>query len=399
MHGVRRLGPARARRGVRALHVPPLFRAGAAGDRVDPTAAAAGGRGPRRGLARREPGARPLRGRAPPDRSRVDRPRRAHDPRPVVVARRPPCGLLSGERPDAADLVEIQPPSWFAGAGWGLSLERAADGGPMPAERTAWIRGGAGEAVLLLAGEPTDAAAAAFECALALGGARLDARLLREPWLAAYYVGPPGGDAYAPLVVHDDARAARPPKRPSPCAASPSGRAAGALVVHGAGWHYPETDRDGRLFRWASGTARSLVHVPPGGGRVVVEGEVPPRHVALPVTVTLESGGQTARVGRERPLPPRAGGRARSRPRGRAARGPRVRARRGPAQRRPPAAGPEGRLLRGQRALTGPVADPAGEGPVEDGALLAGEPAGVEVDGAPRGRPDGDRRPAALPPG
>ena len=203
--------------------------------------------------------------------------------------------LLSGERPDAADLVEIQPPSWFAGAGWGLSLERAADGGPMPAERTAWIRGGAGEAVLLLAGEPTDAAAAASECALRLGAVRLDTRPCGAPWLAAYDVSPSGGDAYAPLVF-TMRRGGAPAEAPFALRGLAFGPRGNAHVVHGAGWHYPETARDGRLFRWASGTARSLVHVPPGGARVVVEGEVPPRHVALPVAVTLESGGQSARV-------------------------------------------------------------------------------------------------------
>ena len=203
--------------------------------------------------------------------------------------------LLSGERPDAADLVEIQPPSWFTGSGWGLSLERASAGGAMPAERTAWIRGAGGDAVLLLAGEPTDASSSAFECTLTLGGARLDARSCGEPWLAAYSVGVAGRDTYAPLAfaTRRGGTLAEAPFALRGLAFGPRGA---ALAVHGAGWHYPETDRDGRAFRWASGTARSLVHLPPAGGRVVVEGEVPPRHVALPATVTLESGGETARA-------------------------------------------------------------------------------------------------------
>jgi hypothetical protein len=211
---------------------------------------------------------------------------------PAATAR-----LLSGERPDAAELVEIHPPAWFAGPGWGLTLERAAPGGPMPAERTAWIRVAPRDMVLLLAGEPTDDAAG-FECALAVRGKRLDARTCADPWLAAYDVGFPSGDVYAP-VTFATLRGGALAEAPFALRGLAFGPRSQALAVHGTGWHYPETDRDGRPFRWASGEARSLVHVPPGGGRVVVEGEVPPRHVALPVTVALESGGRSVRVATE----------------------------------------------------------------------------------------------------
>jgi hypothetical protein len=201
--------------------------------------------------------------------------------------------LLNGERPDAADLVEIRLPDWFAGPGWGVTLERASPDGPMAAERTAWLRPAAG-GILLVAGGPTDAAAGDFECALTLGATPLDARPCGEPWLAAYPIAP-GGGGYAPVTFATRRNGVLAPA-PFALTGLAYGTPRDAMAVHGPGWHYPETTRDGHAFRWASSSTRSLASVPPRGGRIVVEGEVPPRHVALPVTVAMESGGRSVRV-------------------------------------------------------------------------------------------------------
>jgi hypothetical protein len=200
--------------------------------------------------------------------------------------------LLAGERPEAAELIEIAPPAWFAGPGWGLSLELARASGAMDAERTAWVKPAPAEALLLLAGEPTDPAAAEFRCALSVGGREIEARPCHAAWMGAYAVPPGAPGAYLPVVFRTS-REGAPAEAPFALRALAYGPPAAALVVHGPGWHYPETTRDGRVFRWASRAARSLVHVPPAGRRLVVEGEVPRRHVPLPVSVEVASGGES----------------------------------------------------------------------------------------------------------
>ena len=204
---------------------------------------------------------------------------------PAAAAR-----LLSGERPDAVDLVELRPPAWFTGTGWGLSLEMAKVEGVMEAERTAYLKPRGEDALLLFAGEPTDALAADWQGELRLADRVLDRRSCGSPWMAAYAIPASSSGGYVPFLF----------------ATSRSGVAAGApfalrglayggardpMIVHGAGWHYPETSDDGRPFRWATIAARSLLNVPPEGARLVVEGETPPGLGGGPVPVTLESGG------------------------------------------------------------------------------------------------------------
>jgi len=197
--------------------------------------------------------------------------------------------LLSGERPGAVALVEIAAPSWFAGPGWGLSLEVARPDGIGEAVRTAHVRASPQASVLMLAGEPTDPAAGGWECELTLDGRALDRRPCGTPWLASYPVAPSDAKGYRPLVFRTSRGSA---DRAAPFALRglAFGAAESPLLVHGDGWHYPETDEDGRPFRWATRAARTMANVPAGGARVVVEGLLPDRYVALPAAITLEAG-------------------------------------------------------------------------------------------------------------
>ena len=54
---------------------------------------------------------------------------------------------------------------------------------------------------------------------------------------------------------------------------------ADAGYAHGAGWFYPEADEAKRPFRWAGARARSLIHVPERGARLVVSGRAPLEYV------------------------------------------------------------------------------------------------------------------------
>jgi hypothetical protein len=75
-----------------------------------------------------------------------------------------------------------------------------------------------------------------------------------------------------------------------------------AGFVHGAGWFYPETDERRRPFRWASASARSLVHGPEHGARLVIEGAAPVEYVGAGGRIELVVDGRKllARVQAER---------------------------------------------------------------------------------------------------
>ena len=76
------------------------------------------------------------------------------------------------------------------------------------------------------------------------------------------------------------------------------------MDVHGDGWFYPESDERAREFRWTSRRARSLLHVPPGGGRLVVEGLAPCEYVGkgLHVGVSVEGAPPVATVLQDKPF-------------------------------------------------------------------------------------------------
>ncbi len=209
--------------------------------------------------------------------------------------------LLSGERPSSARLVEMRRPLWFAGTGWGLSIEMARPDGAAEPVRTAYLRSSQDSNVMMIAGEPTDPRAAEWEGALTLAGRRLDGRSCGAPWLAAYTVPPSVLGGYLPLVF-TTARAGTASGAPFALRGLAYGHAGDPMLVRGDGWHYPEATEDGRPFRWASRLARSMINVPAAGARLVVEGEVPVRHIAPPVSIEIESGGVRREVSASGPF-------------------------------------------------------------------------------------------------
>lgn len=209
--------------------------------------------------------------------------------------------LLSGERPSSVHLFELRRPLWFAGAGWGLSIEMARPQGAAAPVRTAYLRASDDTSVLIIAGEPTDPRAAEWEGELTLAGRRLDGHSCGAPWLTAYTVPPSGLGGYVPLVFAT-ARAGASSGAPFALRGLAYGHAGDPLLARGDGWHYPETTEDGRPFRWATRLARSMINVPAAGARLVVEGEVPVRHIAAPVSIEIESGGARRAVSASGPF-------------------------------------------------------------------------------------------------
>ena len=214
--------------------------------------------------------------------------------------------FFRGERPNAVELVRIERPRWFAGEGWLLSLEA----GALPAlrgtaERRAFLAPSEAPSFLLVAGQPTAPDAREFELELAVAGTTLDRRTCGVPLLQGYDLPPlaAGAGTYAALVATTS--------RGGSAAGAPfalNGLAYGGRdefgFVHGDGWFYPESDERAREFRWTSRRARSLLHVPPGGGRLVVEGLAPCEYVGkgLHVGVSVDGVPPVAAVLQDRPF-------------------------------------------------------------------------------------------------
>jgi hypothetical protein len=223
--------------------------------------------------------------------------------------------FFRGERPSAVELFRIDRPPWFAGEGWLLSLEA----GALPAlrglrERRAFLAPREGPSFLLVSGQPTAPDAGEFELELALAGNTLDRRNCGAPLLRGYDLPPfaagggsragsKEGGSYAELLA-----TTRHGGSPAGAPFALNGLAYGgpdeAGFVHGDGWFYPESDERAREFRWTSRRARSLLHVPPGGGRLVVEGLAPCEYVGkgLHVGVNVDGAPPVAAVLVDRPF-------------------------------------------------------------------------------------------------
>jgi hypothetical protein len=212
--------------------------------------------------------------------------------------------FFRGERPNTVELVRIERPRWFASEGWRLSLEA----GDLPQlrampERRAFLARQEGPSYLLVAGEPTAADAGQFELDLSLAGRTLERRGCGEPLLRGYELPPLAGADYAALVA-TTRRAGVPAGAPFALNGLAYGTADEPGFVHGNGWFYPESDERAREFRWTSRRARSLLHVPPGGGRLVVEGLAPCEYVGkgLRVAASVEGSPPVTAVLQDRPF-------------------------------------------------------------------------------------------------
>ena len=334
---------------VRPLHVQPVLRPRAGEPRRAALAPAAGDGGAAGRVAGGRGSAGALPRRAAPHRSRSRGSAGEGLPRAVgLAAPRPRC-LLSGERPSAVHLVEMGRPELACGPRVGPVPRDGPPNGTAEPVRTAYLRSSGDASVVLIAGEPTDPAAAEWEGELTLAGRRLDGRSCGAPWLAAYAV-PPSGRADTCPSSSPPRGQEPPPARRSRCAGWPTGAAGDPLLVRGDGWHYPETTDDGRPFRWASRVARAMVNVPARARGWSWKARC--RSVTSPAGVhRVESGGVRRAVSASGPFRieleyrrPAAG----SDPQVRSG----FRARRRAAQRRPPAARLANRPLRDQRPLT-----------------------------------------------
>jgi len=198
--------------------------------------------------------------------------------------------FMPGARPARAELLQIAPPSWIAGPGWLLSLEagRPERVARIP-ERLAYLRALDEPGFLLLAGAPTSATAG---CMLAMDrdGEALAPVSCAAPFLSGQRLDPAGRAGYSTLRVRPQAIDTAEPA-PVLMYGLDYGPRRRAGWVHGSGWFFPERDEHAQPFRWVSGTARSLIHVPEGGAVLRVEGTAPIGYVGAGGRVTLRVDG------------------------------------------------------------------------------------------------------------
>lgn len=199
--------------------------------------------------------------------------------------------FLAGERPNETEVVTVQKPWFLPDQGWLLSLEAGRiDEAPREAERLAYLRATPQPTFLMMAGNPIrDAAGCTLEIEiqdLLEAAVPCDTDVLR-----GYHVPPgPAAPAYLRLSATTEL-AGRPRPEPFILTGLSYGPDGETGFVHGAGWFHPERDEGLRLFRWASPRARSMLHIPQGGARLVIEGSVPLKYLGSGLALTLSEKG------------------------------------------------------------------------------------------------------------
>jgi hypothetical protein len=200
--------------------------------------------------------------------------------------------FLKGERPNQVELFSIRSPQNIPGDGWLLSLESGRmDDAPM-SPRIAYLRAMSGPSFLLVAGSPTDATR---DCHLELEISALlsDRAPCLEPLLRGYRLEASDPSlGYLPLSI-TTAYGDSPVAAPFVLDGLDYGSAEDPGFARGEGWFHPETDHEFQRFRWAGPEARTLLHVPPSGAVLVIEGTAPVRYLGAGFKLELTEGGAT----------------------------------------------------------------------------------------------------------
>ena len=206
--------------------------------------------------------------------------------------------FLSGARPTETELFAIDPPLFFSGPGWLLSLEsgRIEDLARDP-RREAYLKSMREPSFLLLAGIPTGPAEG---CVLDIevpgvlaGEAPCGASVVR-----GYFLPPTDDPSIYLLLSAVSRRNEAPTGMPFALQDLDYGPLSAAGFVHADGWFFPEKDEDSRPFRWASPRARSLLHIPAGGARLIVEGIAPLEYLGADISMEISEDGVTLAAAR-----------------------------------------------------------------------------------------------------
>lgn len=192
--------------------------------------------------------------------------------------------FMKGDRPSNVELMRLDPPRWFSGGGLFLTPEAGAPAEVAKRQHRAYIRPNPRRRIVMASGSRLDGRSAPLM--LRIGEAAAPSHLLDDGqgFVLHAVIDPvvdrgyrqlsfesPGPALFTDLVVEQDDRPTILPTR---------------------GFYMPERDDKMRQFRWIAPRAEALVHTPPGNRvRLALQGQIPSRIYALPVTVVLEWDG------------------------------------------------------------------------------------------------------------
>ncbi len=201
--------------------------------------------------------------------------------------------FLSGERPNRAELYAIKSPLFFSSEGWLLSLESGRlDEIPSNPSRFAYLKEMPVPGFLLVAGVPRGRA---MDCHLdiVLPGVLAEREPCGQPLLRGYVVPArsAAGEYRRLSVTTTDGDG--PLRAPFVLDGLDYGPADQPGFVQGEGWFHPEKDEERRRFRWVSPRARTLLHVPAGGARLVIEGTAPLNYLGPDPGIELTQDGRS----------------------------------------------------------------------------------------------------------
>lgn len=195
--------------------------------------------------------------------------------------------FMRGERPNEVELVQIDPPRWFAESGFLLTLEAGPRNVVEREPHVLWVRAAREARVLAMSGRVAGEGTA--RVALDIGGERSDWGEVEGAFTINTLLEPP---AAATRYV----RVAVSANQPLTLTGVTLRDAGESLIRLADGFHFAERDAKRRLYRWMAPEASALVHVP--GDRTVLRlhGSVPPYLRQKPFTLTLTWEGKRLAV-------------------------------------------------------------------------------------------------------
>jgi hypothetical protein len=190
----------------------------------------------------------------------------------------PVLRFLSGTRPRTAELYAIDPPRWFTGLGWRLSLEGVTETRLRTTpRREAYLMALAQPTFLMIGGGPTAPDARDYNLDLNLEGRTLARYSCEQPLLEGFLLPPAAAATPARYLTLTAITSLLDREQGSPFSLNSLAYDStdNGAAAFGSGWFHPERDRDGRLFRWLGPQGRLLIHLPPSGASLELEGSLP----------------------------------------------------------------------------------------------------------------------------
>lgn len=197
--------------------------------------------------------------------------------------------LMRGERPNEVELVQIDPPRWFAESGFLLTLEAGRRDVVVREPHLLWVRASRQVRVLAISGRVAGEGAA--RVSVDIGGKRKDWEEVEGAFTINTFLEPAAAAAGTGYV-----RVAVSANQPLALTGVTLRDADESLIRLEDGFHFAERDASRRLFRWMAPEASAIIYVPGDRAVLRLHGSVPPYLRQKPFTLTLTWEGKRLAV-------------------------------------------------------------------------------------------------------